>query len=103
MREGDSMSSRCRISLVVLTLLAGCARETRDVEGTALYSRHRSEAFAENSYQLAQGQRLFGWMNCSGCHSHGGGGMGPPLRDDEWRYGASMPQIVATILDGRPN
>ena len=26
-------------------------------------------------------------MNCVGCHCHGGGGMGPPLMDDEWRYG----------------
>src|SRR5204862_335278 len=43
------------------------------------------------------------WMNCAGCHAHGGGGMGPPLMDDEWRYGGSMDEIAATILDGRPN
>ena len=29
--------------------------------------------------------------------------MGPPLRDDEWRYGGSMAEIVSTILNGRPN
>ena len=100
------MSSPCRASWLAFgaaLALAGCARETRDVEGTALASRDRAEDFAENSWQLAQGQRLFAWMNCSGCHSHGGGGMGPPLRDDEWRYGGSMAQIVSTILDGRPN
>jgi cytochrome c oxidase cbb3-type subunit 3 len=29
--------------------------------------------------------------------------MGPPLMDDKWRYGGSTQEIVATILDGRPN
>jgi cytochrome c oxidase cbb3-type subunit 3 len=83
--------------------LAGCQRETRDYRSAALQSPARAHAFAESSYHLAQGQRLYAWMNCSGCHSHGGGGMGPPLMDDEWRYGGSMPQIVSTILNGRPN
>jgi cytochrome c oxidase cbb3-type subunit 3 len=41
-------------------------------------------------------------MNCNGCHSHGGGGMGPPLMDNEWRYGREMDQIVSTIMNGRP-
>ena len=34
-------------------------------------------------------------MNCNGCHANGGGGMGPPLMDDEWRYGGEIEQIVA--------
>ena len=42
-------------------------------------------------------------MNCVGCHSHGGGGMGPPLMDDEWRYGGRIDQIATTIAEGRPN
>jgi len=42
-------------------------------------------------------------MNCVGCHSHGGGGMGPTLMDSQWRYGGSIPQIAATIVEGRPN
>ena len=29
--------------------------------------------------------------------------MGPPLSDDEWRYGGRMEDIVQTILKGRPN
>jgi cytochrome c oxidase cbb3-type subunit III len=99
------MSSLFRTSLAVLMVLAleACDRETRDYHARALYSDERAEAFGSNAYHLAQGQRLYTWMNCAGCHGHGGGGIGPPLRDDEWRYGGSMEEIVATILDGRPN
>ena len=97
------MSSRFRLSVLALLALAGCDRETRDFHGLALRSSNRSEAYGGNAFQLAQGQRLYAWMNCGGCHSHGGGGMGPPLRDDEWRYGGKMPQLVSTILNGRPN
>ena len=99
------MSSRCPVSLLFLLplTLVACHRETRDYESDALLSNDRPVAFGANAYHLAQGQRLYAWMNCAGCHAHGGGGMGPPLRDDEWRYGGSMEQMVATILDGRPH
>ena len=44
------------------------------------------------------------WFNCAGCHaSGGGGGMGPPLMDDEWRYGSDPASIFDTIMKGRPN
>jgi cytochrome c oxidase cbb3-type subunit III len=57
----------------------------------------------KNAYDLSEGKRLFESWNCSGCHSHGGGGMGPPLMDDEWTYGSAPENIVATIVEGRPN
>src|SRR5947209_227213 len=38
----------------------------------------------DNAYDASEGQILFEQMNCSGCHANGGGGMGPPLMDDEW-------------------
>src|SRR4051794_30512092 len=102
-RQGGSMSSRFPAELVLLSLLlAGCGRETRDYRSTAMNESARAAAFEGNAWHIAQGQRLFAWMNCSGCHSHGGGGMGPPLMDEEWRYGGTMPEIAATILDGRP-
>ena len=63
----------------------------------------RAAAYERNAFQISQGQRLFSWMNCVGCHAFGGGGMGPPLMDDEWRYGGRIDQIVATISEGRPN
>jgi len=89
--------------LLILLALAGCGRETRDYRSAAMGSADRAAAFEGNAYHIGQGARLYGWMNCAGCHAHGGGGMGPPLMDDEWRYGGSMAEIAATILNGRPN
>ena len=101
------MSSLFRAELALPALamlaLAACGRETRDYRSDAMKASARGSAFEGNAFHIAQGQRLYGWMNCSGCHSHGGGGMGPPLMDDEWRYGGSMGEIAKTILDGRPN
>jgi cytochrome c oxidase cbb3-type subunit 3 len=56
-----------------------------------------------NAYDIAEGQKLFSWYNCSGCHSNGGGGMGPPLMDDTWIYGSEPENIYRTIVEGRPN
>src|SRR6201999_4224243 len=56
-----------------------------------------------NPQAIAEGKRLFGWYNCSGCHFNGAGGIGPSLMDDNWIYGDSMDQIYATIYQGRPN
>jgi cytochrome c oxidase cbb3-type subunit 3 len=125
------MSSRFPASLPRAWLLllavatAGCDRETRDSRGSPLpetgplvsprstammngvpvptASDPRAAGYEGNAFHIAQGSRYFAWMNCSGCHANGGGGMGPPLMDDEWRYGGSMEQIAATIIQGRPN
>ena len=57
----------------------------------------------KNAFDIAQGKRLFRWYNCNGCHSNGGGGMGPALMDDRWLYGSGPEDIYTTILQGRPN
>ncbi len=59
--------------------------------------------YGYNAYAISEGKRLFSWYNCQGCHANGGGGMGPPLMDDRWRYGSDPEQIFATIWEGRPN
>ncbi len=61
------------------------------------------DADGKNAYALAEGQRLFASYNCVGCHSHGGGGMGPALIDDKWIYGSDPNQIFSTLVQGRPN
>ena len=69
----------------------------------------RSQSAIKNPYEgdkkaISDGRGLFDTMNCSGCHAPlGGGGMGPPLSDDEWIYGGAPGQIYLTIAQGRPN
>jgi len=53
--------------------------------------------------RITEGKRLYENFNCSGCHFHGGGGIGPPLMDDKWIYGSEPQQIFATVVQGRPN
>jgi cytochrome c oxidase cbb3-type subunit 3 len=59
--------------------------------------------YEENAYALSEGKRLYSSFNCVGCHSHGGGGMGPPLMDNRWIYGSNPEQVFASIVEGRPN
>jgi cytochrome c oxidase cbb3-type subunit III len=56
-----------------------------------------------NAAAIAEGQRLYNWFNCSGCHFHGGGGIGPPLIKKEWIYGGEPANLFDTIVKGRPN
>jgi heme/copper-type cytochrome/quinol oxidase subunit 2 len=55
-----------------------------------------------NRDAVADGERLWNWYNCSGCHSAGaGGGMGPPLIDSEWIYGGDDARVFESIWNGR--
>ena len=59
--------------------------------------------YEENAYMVNEGKALFSAMNCVGCHANGGGGMGPPLMDEDWIYGSDPQQIFSSIAQGRPN
>lgn len=59
--------------------------------------------YQQNAWAIAEGQRSFVWFNCAGCHSNGGGGMGPSLMDEKWLYGSEPADIYASIVEGRPN
>ena len=122
------MSSRCRASLLIFSvaalMLSACDREERHSRSkpvgetvpagespdtiwpggsTPAALDPRAKLYDNNAQAIAEGQTLYTQMNCVGCHSHGGGGMGPPLMDDEWRYGGRIDQIATTITEGRPN
>ena len=123
------MSSRSRTSKAViagfaLLAVAACHREERHNEpkpfnasikagespptispGSARPSPldPRAADFDNNAPAIAEGQYLYTRMNCVGCHAHGGGGMGPALMDDKWRYGGRIDQIAQSISEGRPN
>src|SRR3954463_13469291 len=119
--EACSMSSRFRASLLVLAgtviVLASCDREERHSRskpigetvpagespatiypggGAAPPLDARAALYDNNSPAIAEGQFLYTRMNCVGCHAHGGGGMGPALMDDKWRYGGGGAATCAT-------
>jgi len=73
------------------------------VPGGPLPAPRTARFYAETPYAISQGQQLFDAFNCTGCHSHGGGGMGPALMDDEWIYGSDPANLYDTISEGRPN
>jgi len=52
---------------------------------------------------VMEGKTLYQAHNCNGCHSNGGGGMGPSLMDEDWIYGGRIEDIHATLVEGRPN
>jgi cytochrome c oxidase cbb3-type subunit III len=76
---------------------------TPGLSRSAVSEDPRAAQYYDNADAVNTGRRLFGEYNCSGCHSNGGGGMGPSLMDDEWIYGGRLEQIHQTLVEGRPN
>jgi cytochrome c oxidase cbb3-type subunit III len=111
------------ISIVALTICSGaCRRERRSFQeqppvvrtvnsetiatlpaGSSLPVHDVKNDYEQNAYALSEGKRLFSAYNCNGCHSMGGGGMGPALMDEKWLYGSKPEEVFSTIVAGRPN
>ena len=108
-------------SAALVVALAACEREHRDfataapagsaesiVRTSALQAgpptaEYRAVLYGDNRWAVSEGERLYSWYNCAGCHSPGGGGgIGPALTDDEWIYGSDPANIYDTIVKGRP-
>jgi cytochrome c oxidase cbb3-type subunit 3 len=121
MRLGRRLSIYVWIIVLAWSLVA-CKRETREFRqappsvatGTIslsdLHPGSNTEAILptqnpdeQNAYAVNEGKVLYEAYNCSGCHFHGGGGIGPALMDDKWIYGGDPANIFATIVEGRPN
>lgn len=110
-------------AIILMLMLAACEREDRPLRQqpssisppstiriSGLYpgtnpppASAGQNPFEESAYTVAEGKRLFDAYNCSGCHAHGGGAIGPPLMDEVWIYGSEPNNIYATIMEGRPN
>lgn len=117
------MTNACLRHAVLLFLasmiVAGCERretarvpggvgrggDVRQIElqpGQVIPTTVMQNPFEKNPYAVRDGERLYNWYNCSGCHFQGGGGIGPPLMDDDWIYGGEPQNIFDTIMEGRP-
>jgi len=84
-------------------MFADAARESDLQPGGRQSQPSVANPYERSAYAISEGQRLFNWYNCSGCHSNGGGGIGPPLIKEEWLYGGEASNIFDTIIKGRPN
>jgi cytochrome c oxidase cbb3-type subunit 3 len=110
------------LMFILVVMLFGCEREERGFRvqppdsrridtkqltdltaGQPVLQPSVKNEYEQNAFALSEGKRLFDQMNCSGCHAHGGGAIGPPLMDDKWIYGSRPEQIFSTIVEGRPN
>ena len=108
--------------VVATAAAASCWREQRDLRqapaaatrdtpvrlgrlqpGPPLPTPETKGTYEGNAYAISEGQRLYRWFNCAGCHFNGGGGIGPALMDDYWIYGSEPQQIYESIAEGRPN
>jgi cytochrome c oxidase cbb3-type subunit 3 len=117
---------RARLMIVAGVALAGaasgCWREQRDFRGAPAAASRWTPVrvgplqpgpplpetvqvgpYEGNAWAISEGQRLYNWYNCAGCHAQGGGSIGPPLMDDEWIYGSDPANVHDTIVAGRPN
>ena len=114
-------AERARLALTCMAAIAAlgsCKREAREFHQSLPPASVSAESMrvarsdsgvsregpdGGNAYALQTGKQLYVAFNCIGCHSHGGGGMGPPLMDTAWIYGYDPANIYATIANGRPN
>jgi cytochrome c oxidase cbb3-type subunit 3 len=122
-RKFTNMQIRA-VTLATCLLLGACQRQHQDIRPSptqlAIYGDAAKEdtlrpggplspqpavnnPYNSSAYDISEGQRLYNWYNCSGCHANGGGGIGPPLIKQQWLYGGEPANIFDTIVKGRPN
>ena len=114
------MCSLCRSVAAIALVLVACNRDetssrvampgdraiamTSDLQAGSDTTFATRNPFDGNQQALAEGERLYIWMNCAGCHgAKGGGAIGPPFRDADWIYGDDPATIFQSIQQGRPN
>jgi len=124
-KRGARRTSGVRLAALMasVVLIAGCEREARRFQespptasptgdplvvsdlqpGPAVVVSNVEAPYDDNAWAVSEGKSLYNAMNCSGCHFQGGGGIGPPLMDDDWTYGSEPQQVFASIAEGRPN
>ena len=57
--------------------------------------------YADSARAIAEGRRLFLANSCNGCHGGtGGGGMGPPLYNAVWVFGADDDTLFRLVAQG---
>ena len=79
LRPGWIAALSCVLLLTHLSMLA--AEDSAQVQ--------KLNPYTGNAEAIQQGRTLYLQTGCSGCHGvGGGGGMGPAILDDEWKFGS---------------
>ena len=94
-------------------LIAGCKDSSKQPDGAKAGSAANEAVadrslpgnpFAKSVQAVVDGKRLYLKNGCSGCHGvGGGGGMGKPLIDDEWKFGSDDQTLFKLIRGEIPN
>jgi cytochrome c(L) len=75
---------------VLLSQLSMAAEETTQPK--------KLNPYTGNPEAIKEGRALFLQYGCSGCHGvGGGGGMGPAVNDDEWKFGSDDETLFKLI------
>jgi mono/diheme cytochrome c family protein len=88
------------IRKILLFLLAVVAVTASGVRPAAAQKpdAKKLNKFVGDPVAAKQGRSLFLKFGCSGCHGvGGGGGMGPPIIDDTWKYGSDDETLYRLI------
>ena len=51
---------------------------------------------------IAEGRAIYMQSGCNGCHGMGGGGMGPAILDDTWKFGGDDETLFKLIKGDLP-
>jgi mono/diheme cytochrome c family protein len=100
--------------LVCALLLAGCQSDSHGADDKKAEPAAKivvggadspgGNPFAKSAEAVVQGRKIYLSNGCAGCHGMGGGGgMGKPLIDDEWRFGSDDKTLFKLIRGEVPN
>jgi mono/diheme cytochrome c family protein len=94
-------------------VLAGCKSDSKNNDGAQASAAKivvggadmpGGNPFAKSADAVIEGRKIYLKYGCAGCHGMGGGGgMGKPLIDDEWRFGSDDPTLFKLIRGEIPN
>ena len=100
--------------LVCALLLAGCQSDSHGADSKKGEAAAKivvggadspgGNPFAKSAEAVVAGRKIYLSNGCAGCHGMGGGGgMGKPLIDDEWKFGSDDKTLFHLIRGEVPN
>ena len=73
------------------------------VKAQAQQGPAKRNPFTGNAEAIKEGRAIYMQSGCNGCHGMGGGGMGPAILDDNWKFGGDDETLFKLIKGQVPN